>query len=487
MNKKIEKKDGLLKIDLTFDEKEFQAALNKAEINLAKEVVVPGYRKGHAPLDLAKKYLNSNRLSDEIINNFLKSADKEFTSTKLYEQYKILNIRPEVNVSKFEEKETDISITYLLSPEVIKLGDYKGIKSDITEKKITDKDVEEELKKLAKENEELVSVDREAKLNDTANIDFVGYLNGKAFDGGEGKSFDLVLGSNHFVPGFEEQIVGHKAGDKFEIKVTMPENYPDELANKETVFEVTINSIKEGQVPEINDEFATTLTGDYVSKNLAELKEKVKNKLVENAQKEYINQKANDYLLKCRDSSTYEIADKYVDMIVEDRLASERQRVENQGLTLEEYLKLVKMDFDSFKADIRNNALAEIKNGLVYDAITTAENIPAITNADIEKQIGLPISAFTNQYSSYLKMQKLNDSQIANEIRRYLNSVATNLIQQRVIDKILILNGDKKEETVEKKENKEKSTEKKAASEKKTTTAKKTTKKVDAEGEKEDK
>lgn len=467
MNKKIEKKDGLLKIDLSFDEKEYQNALNKAEVALAKDVVVPGYRKGHAPLDTAKKYINGNKLADEIINNFLKAADKEFTSEKLYESYQILNIRPEINVTKFEEKESDISITYILNPEVTKLGEYKGIKSDVKEKEITDKDVEDEINSLAKQNEELVSVDREVKKDDTVNIDFVGYLNGKPFDGGEGKSFDLVIGSNHFVPGFEDQLIGHKAGEKFEIKVTMPDNYPEELANKETTFKVTINSVKEGQVPEINDEFATTLTGDYVSKDLAELKEKVKNKLVDQAKKDYLRNKANDYLLKCRDSSEYEIADKYVDLITNDKIENDRKMIEQQGLTLEEYLKLTKVDYDTYKADIRNNSLAELKNGLVYDAIYKKENIPTITNADLEKQIGMPLNSFVNQYGSYLKMQKYNDNQIRNETNRYINSIATNLVQQKVIDKVLILNGDKTEEKVE--EKKEEKTDKKTTKETKKT------------------
>lgn len=455
MNKKIEKKDGRLLISATFDEKEYNSSLNKAEINLAKEVTVPGYRKGHASLELAKRYIKSDTLGNELINTLLRSLEKELKNEKFYETYSILNIRPDVNVSKFEPKETIIEVNYTLTPEIVKLGEYKGLKSEIKEKKITDKEIDDELKRLAKDNEDLVSVDREAKIGDTANIDFVGYLDGKPFDGGEGKNFDLELGSNHFVPGFEEQIVSHKPGEKFEINVKMPDNYPEGLANKDTVFKVTINSIKEPQLPEINDEFATTLTGEYVSKDLNELKEKISNKLNKDAKNQYLSDRANDYLLKCRDSSTFEIADNYIKLLVEDRIAQERDRIAQQGLSLEEYLKLIKEEYSDFEKSIKDNVIAEIKNQLVYDSIFKNEKLENPSNAEIEKSLGMPLQTFISQYSNYLKMQKMSDNQISNEIRRYTSSIFASLLQQKVIDKVLILNGDKEEKVEEKSEEKE--------------------------------
>lgn len=480
MNKKIEKKDGQLLIDITCDQQDYDKALNKAELNLVKDVTVPGYRKGHAPLDLAKRRVNPNALGEEIINNFLKATDKELTAEKVYDKYEILNIRPEVKVDKFDPKETKITVSYILRPALTKLASYKGIKTTIEEKKVTDDDVKAELETLAKENAELISVDRDAKNGDTVNIDFVGYLNGKPFDGGDGKKFDLVIGSNHFVPGFEEQLIGHKAGDNFQIEVTMPENYPDELANKKTTFKVTINSVRESQLPEINDEFATTLSGNYVSKDLKTLKEKIKNNLVEDAKKSFLNDRANDYLLKCRDASEYEISPKYVDLAFSDRLQQERSRVENQGLSLEEYLKLINKDYDEYVKELKDNVIAEIKNGLVYDAIYKEEKLPTVTNEEVEKQIGLPLSNFTKQYTSYLKSQKLNDNQINNEINHYISSLVTRIVQNKVIDRVLVLNGDKKEEKpVEKKEEKVEDKEKKTT---KSTATKET--KVNKETEK---
>ena len=456
MEKKIEKKDGNLVIDTVFDEKEFDEVLKVAEENLAKEITVPGFRKGKADVDLARRYFKESDLSNHMIRVFLRRIDKSNAKEKIFETYKVMNIQPTADIVKFEKNATEIKVTYTLYSELTKLGQYKGVKTDVKKKDITDEDIDAELKRLAKDNEELVSVEREAKIGDVANIDFIGYLNGKAFEGGDGKNFDLTLGSNHFVPGFEDQVVSHKAGDKFDINLVMPENYPQELANKEVVFKVTVNTVKESQLPNIDDEFATTLSGEYVSKDLAELKEKIKNKLVAQSENDYFHDLANSYLISCRDSSEYEISENYVKLLVEDRIKRDTKDIEDKGLSLQEYLKLINQSYDDYQKSVKDNVIAEIKNNLVYQKIAEAEKIPPVSNEEIEKVIGSKIEDFVKNYTEYLKLSKVKEDVISYQINSYLGQVYNNIFQQKVIDKVLILNGDKKEEKAEEKKEEKK-------------------------------
>ncbi len=453
--------EGHLIADVSFDKEEIAKASQKAIAKLAGLVTVPGFRKGKAPIDRASRYLRNNDVRDETVNQLLRRVDKNFEADEEFKKYidghKLLGqFRPKVDLKKFTQDEADFVITYVLRPEVKKLGEYKGLKSKATLKKVTAKDVDDKIASLAEDNAELVTAEREAKEGDTVNIDFTGVRDGKEFEGGSAKSFDLVLGSKRFVPGFEEQVIGHKAGDKFDIKLTRPENYPEPLTGKPVIFKVVLNLVKEKQVPAINDEFATTLTGTYASKDLAELKTKVKAEL-EKAQKDaFTNKKVNDYLLAVREASEFVIPQEYLDALVEDRVRSDSASIEKQGLTRDEYLKLVNQNRDEYKKGLLTGVEAELKSSLIYDALADAEKIPAPTQADLEKEIGSPLQNFVNNFTNYLKAQKLSQDQINNQINGYLNQVFSSLRTARVQAKVLELNEPKKEEkpAEEKKEEK---------------------------------
>ena len=265
-------------------------------------------------------------------------------------------------------------------------------------------------------------------------------MDGKPFEGGDGKGFDLELGSGRFVPGFEDQCVSHKAGEKFDIALTMPENYPAPLTGKDVVFKVTLNSVKVKEVPEINDEFATTLTGKYVSKDLAELKSKIKEDLTHNAEESFKNAKINSYLLQIRDASEFVIAADYVDLFVQDRIRSDEESINRQGLTLDEYLKLTKTDKTTYENNIKAGVENEIKTQLVYNALAEAEKIPAPTQKDIEDQIGSSLNEFFTNYSNYLKSMKMPEDQINNQIQGYINQVYASILTGKVQAKVLELN-----------------------------------------------
>ena len=280
MKQTFKSEKGHLIATLSFDRQEIAKANEKAINKLVLDVTVPGFRKGKAPKEKAIGYISQQKLFDGTVNSLLHMVDKNLETIDEFQAFvkegKLAQRHPDVNLTKFTNDEAEFIITWVLLPVVSKLGNYKGLKTSVKAKAVTDADVSAEIKHLAEENAELVESEKEAQMGDTVNIDFVGLMNGEAFEGGSAKAFDLELGSHRFVPGFEEQLVSHKAGDKVDVAVTLPDNYPEPLKSKDVIFKVTVNSVKVKEVPEINDEFATTLSGKFVAKDLAELNEKVK-------------------------------------------------------------------------------------------------------------------------------------------------------------------------------------------------------------------
>jgi trigger factor len=441
--------NGHLVAEVSFGAEEITAASKKAIAKLCQTITVNGFRKGKAPLEEAQKYLRNDQIADAAVDELLRSVDTNFETDKEFQTYvtgnKLLGrFRPQVSIEKFSNTEAVFKITYVLKPTVTKLGSYQGLKSTVTRKDVTDKDVDAEIAKLAADNAELVPQDgKVAAKGDTVAIDFTGLMEGKPFDGGAAKDFDLELGSNHFVPGFEDQVIGHKAGDKFDISLTMPENYPAPLTSKPVVFKVTLNAVKAKQIPSVDDAFATTLSGQYAAKNLVELKDKVKANLLSTANTSYRDAKVNEYLLACRASSEYVIPDEYLDELVKDRSDEDAKKLTQQGLDLDQYLKLTNTTKDAYNAQLRAGIADELKSSLVFDAIAAAEKLPAPTTADIEKKLNSPIQEFANNFTHYLKTQNMSDEAINNEINGYLNQIFASLMSDAVQNRVLELNGDK--------------------------------------------
>ena len=436
---------GHLVATVNFDAEEVRKASDKAVNKLIQNVTVPGFRRGKAPKETAEKYLRANDVNNETIDVLLRQLDKNFENDPEFKGYIekrrfAENLHPNVALDKFGPDGVDFTVTYYLRASVSKLGNYKDLKADVKEEKVDDARIDAEIKKLAEDQSELVPVEREAKNGDTVNLDFTGLIDGKPFDGGSSKGFDLELGSKRFVPGFEEACVGHKAGDKFDIELVLPDNYPEPLASKKALFKVTLNAVKEKQVPEINDEFATTLSGEYVAKDLNELKGKVKHKLEKTSLEDLKRDSVNEYLKQIRDASEYEISEEVINELIKDREEQDSNSLAQQGLTLDEYLKLIKQDKATYEANLRSGIEAELKTSLIYNAVSDAEKIPAPTNKDLEQSIGMPLNTFVNSYTSYLRSSKLNDNQISYQINNYLNQVYSSIVTARVQAKLLELN-----------------------------------------------
>ncbi|WP_289001670.1 trigger factor [uncultured Megasphaera sp.] len=350
--------------------------------NLANKVNIPGFRKGKAPRMILESYLGKDAVKEEIndvlINKAYNDALNEKDITPVSD--------PEVKIIS-EEKGQDFvfEITVTKKPEV-KLGEYKGIQAAKEEAEVTDEQVAEELAKMQKSHSKLVVAPEGTEIadEDFAIIDFKGTVDGEAFEGGEGKSYPLQIGSGSFIPGFEDQLKGLKAGDQKDVKVTFPEDYFEaKLAGKEAVFAVTINDVKRSEVPAIDDEFAKEV-GKFDS--LDALKEDIKKRLASQAHFQAVEKFNNDVLKTVVDNAEVDIPAVMVDTKVDQMVDEMSMRLETQNLSLEDYLKYTNSDMDKLKEQYRQPATDNVKMDLVLEAIAKAENIQ-VQDMDLQAEI----------------------------------------------------------------------------------------------------
>ncbi|MBC3536108.1 trigger factor [Megasphaera hominis] len=350
--------------------------------NLANKVNIPGFRKGKAPRMILESYLGKDAVKEEIndvlINKAYNDALNEKDITPVSD--------PEVKIIS-EEKGQDFvfEITVTKKPEV-KLGEYKGIQAAKEEAEVTDEQVAEELAKMQKSHSKLVVAPEGTEIadEDFAIIDFKGTVDGEAFEGGEGKSYPLQIGSGSFIPGFEDQLKGLKAGDQKDVKITFPEDYFEaKLAGKEAVFAVTINDVKRSEVPAIDDEFAKEV-GKFDS--LDALKEDIKKRLASQAHFQAVEKFNNDVLKTVVDNAEVDIPAVMVDTKVDQMVDEMSMRLETQNLSLEDYLKYTNSDMDKLKEQYRQPATDNVKMDLVLEAIAKAENIQ-VQDMDLQAEI----------------------------------------------------------------------------------------------------
>ena len=417
--------DTRVRATIKVEATELKAAEQVALKKLSKTVKVNGFRKGHVPLEVVKKNVNPNALAQETLENALSRAVAEsFIENKLQALE-----RPEVEVKKFVPGE---SLEFTAEADVlpkVKLGDYKKLK--VTEKKVSvaKKDVDEVVERIRKSMAEKKEVKRAAKLGDEAVIDFVGKKDGEAFPGGTGNDYPLELGSGSFIPGFEEAIVGLKAGDKKDIELTFPKDYhaPD-LKGKKVVFETTVKKINEKALPELNDEFAAK-TGPFTS--MSELTADIKREL--EAQKK---REASDEL---KDSLVKQLVAKsnvaVPAVLREDQVRSiEQDLMQNlmyQGLSIEQYWEQKGYkDRDAWvKAEANEAADNRIKAGLVLSELSKVLKIEATAD-----ELADHLNTYRKQYANNPEMAKRFEEP---EVQR---EVANRLITEKTVDELVKLN-----------------------------------------------
>ena len=373
---KLEKSRVALTIEASAEE--FEAAVNKAYLKMRGKINVPGFRVGKAPRKIIEKMYGEEVFYEEAVNIILPDAYEDAVK----EQKLDVVGYPEVELESCTKDGVVFKCTVAVYPEV-KLGQYKGLEAPKAEVKVAAADVNARLKEMADRNSRLVSVERAVKKGDTADIDFEGFDNGVAFDGGKGENFDLEIGSGSFVPGFEEQLIGMKAGEEKDIDITFPENYAPELAGKPVVFHVKVNEVKVKEVPAVDDEFAKDVSEFDTLKELkADIKKKMTAERTEAAQRAF-----EDVLMaKVAEGVEAEIPHEMVELQAERMIEQFKQQLAAQGIPFDQYLKMTGTTEADFRKQADGPAAEQVKMDLAVEAIIKAEGLEA-TDEDVENEL----------------------------------------------------------------------------------------------------
>ena len=369
--KNIEKKEHNNAVfTVATDAAEFEKAVNGAYLRNKKDVYIPGFRKGKAPRQVIEGMYGHEVFYQDAMDDLAPGAyafGVKEAELRVVGQPRI----SDVNVT--EEKTVEFTFDVTTYPEVT-LGEYKGIEAVRLTETVSDDEVDEEIKSVQKRNARMLNVERAAEMGDTVDIDFKGFLNGEPFDGGEAEGHSLELGSNSFVPGFEEQLVGMSAGDEKDIDITFPENYTEELAGKAVVFHVKVNEVSAPEYPELDDEFAKDVSefdtfDEYRTDVRATLQKKADDR-TESAFKDAVVQKAVEAM-------TADIPEVMIEDKVEEFLRNYASQfgMNDRDMTKEELLKLFGMNEETVSMSIRPAAEAQVKTELLLEAVAAAEAI----------------------------------------------------------------------------------------------------------------
>ncbi|MCI7734083.1 MAG: trigger factor [Dysosmobacter sp.] len=408
---KVEKSQVALTVEVSAAE--FEAAIEKAYQKMRKKINVQGFRPGKAPRKIIEGMYGAEVFFEEAINIAFPEAYEAAVKEK---ELQVVGYPTVEMVGECTKEGFTFKATAPVYPEVT-LGQYKGLSAPKDEVKVTAADVDERLKQLSDRNTRLVSVDREAKEGDTAVIDFEGFLDGKPFDGGKGENHSLELGSHSFVPGFEEQVVGMKAGEEKDIDITFPEDYHADLAGKAVVFKVKVHEVKEKEVPTMDDEFAKDVSE---FDTLKELKADLKKKITEERQKDADRAFADTLMDQVAEGITADIPDAMVEAQCHQFLDNFKMQIAQQGIPYDQYLKLTGMDEAKLLEDAKEPALRQVKMDLAVAAIIKAENIEA-SDEDVEAEF----QKLADQYSMDLEM-----------VKKYLHAdqVKDQIVSQKAVD-----------------------------------------------------
>ena len=382
MKVKVEKQENSkVVLEFTMSKEDFEKELTKAFNQNAKYFKVPGFRNGKAPRSVVEKMYGEGVLYETVIEN---NVDDEYR--KAIEENKLEVVsKPELDIKQIGKgKDMIYTVTFYVKPEA-KLKAYKNLEIEKVDRKVKKADVEKALNDAREKNARIVTVeDRELKNNDISTIDFEGFVDGVAFEGGKGENFELTIGSGQFIPGFEEALIGMKIGDERDINVTFPEDYHAEnLAGKEAMFKVKLISIKEKILPELDDEFAKDVSE---FETLEEYKKDVEKKVKEqkeNQAKAEVESKAIEKLLE---NTEVEIPVSMIDDEVEKMLQEFSANLSYQGLDLDTYCKYVNTTVDEFKKTLRPNADKDVKLQLALEAVVKQENLE-VTEEEIKEKV----------------------------------------------------------------------------------------------------
>ena len=376
---KLEKNMAKLVIEVPAEE--FEKALDEAYKKSRNKIAMPGFRKGKAPRKMIEKMYGASVFYEDAANIIIPDAYENAAKESGLE----IVSQPEIEVEQIEKGTPFIfAATVAVKPEIT-LGDYKGIEIEKKTAEVTDEEVDAEISRVRENNSRMITVDdRATQEGDTVIIDFDGYVDGEQFEGGKAEDYSLVLGSHTFIDNFEEQLVGKNPGDSVEVHVTFPDMYQaEELRGKEAVFYVEINDIKVKELPEIDDEFAQDVS-DFDT--LEEYKEDLKKKLLENKEAALEREKEEEVIGAIIENSQMEIPDPMVDAQTRQMTQEFAQRLQAQGLSMEQYMQLTGLTPQKMIDELKPQALKRIQSRLVLEAVAAAENIE-VSDEDYDKEV----------------------------------------------------------------------------------------------------
>ena len=405
---KLEKSRVALTIETSAEE--FEAAVNKAYLKMRGKINVPGFRVGKAPRKIIEKMYGAEVFYEEAVNIILPDA---YEAAVKEQELDVVGY-PEVELESCTKDGVVFKCTVAVYPEV-KLGQYKGLEAPKAEVKVAAADVNARLKEMADRNSRLVSVERAVKKGDTADIDFEGFDNGVAFDGGKGENFDLEIGSGSFVPGFEDQLIGMKAGEEKDIDITFPKDYTPELAGKPVVFHVKVNEVKVKEVPALDDEFAKDVSEFDTLKELkADIKKKLTAERTEAAQRAF-----EDVLMaKVAEGVEADVPYEMVDLQAEQMTEGFKQQLAAQGIPFDQYLKMTNTTEADFKSQAYGPAEQQVKMDLAISAIVKAENLEA-SDDEVEaemKKVADKYGMDLDTVKKYLRPEEVKEQVIREKV-----------------------------------------------------------------------
>lgn len=384
MSVQVEKQEkNMAKLTIEVSAEEFGAALEKAYQKDKKKINVPGFRKGKAPRKMIEKMYGAGIFYEDAANIVIPEA----YAAAAKECAEEIVSQPQISVTQIEEGKPFIFTAEVALKPAVTLGDYKGVEVEKSVIEVSEEEVEKEVDKERENNSRMIDVDdRAVEKGDIIKLDFEGFVDGEAFQGGKAEDYSLTIGSGSFIPGFEDQLIGAKIGEEKEVNVTFPEEYHEaSLKGKPAVFKCTVKEIKVKELPAADDEFAKDVSE---FDTLAEYKDDIRSKLVEKKEAQAKREKQNKAVDKAVANAQMEIPDAMVTEQVRRMADDFAKRLRSQGLTVEQYMQFTGMTADKLLEQMRPEALKRIQNSLVLEAIAKAENIEVSdekVNEEIEK------------------------------------------------------------------------------------------------------
>ena len=375
---KLEK--SMVELQFSIDAETFKAAVNNAFKREGKKYAIPGFRKGKAPRHMIEKMYGSDIFHYDAVNDLFPEAYE--AAVKEAKIDVVGRPDPEV-VSMSEADGVVLKVKVAVKPEV-ELGEYAGLTVTKEAKNVNEADVDAEVKRMQDRNGRLLTREGAAENGDTVDIDFEGFVDGKAFEGGKAEHYSLVLGSGSFIPGFEDQVVGHSAGEEFDVNVKFPEEYgAAELAGKDATFKIKLHEVKYKELPALDDDFAKDVS-EYDT--LDELKDSIRNNIKTNLDKQAEQKVENDLMDQVITNMKADIPDAMVDSRIDELVQDFEYRISQQGLKLADYLKYMGMNIEQFRAQFKEQAAKQVKMRLAMEAIVAKEGITA-SDEEFEEEV----------------------------------------------------------------------------------------------------